>query len=56
VWGYPYTVVLMLVLSGGFVAGVVASDTTNSLYAIVGVAAGYPAYKLLQRARTTTRA
>lgn len=45
-WGYPWTTGLTLLGSVGFLAGAVASDTRNSIYALVLLAASYPAYRL----------
>jgi APA family basic amino acid/polyamine antiporter len=47
-WGYPWTTVLALLGSLAFLAGAVASDTRNSLYALLLLAASYPAYVLLR--------
>ena len=48
-WGYPWTTGLTLVGSIGFLAGAVASDTQNSIYALALVAASYPAFRLSKR-------
>jgi APA family basic amino acid/polyamine antiporter len=48
-WGYPWTTLLVLVASLAFLAGAVASDTRNSLYALLLLAASYPAFLLLKR-------
>jgi APA family basic amino acid/polyamine antiporter len=48
-WGYPWTVVLMMVLSCVFVAGVFVSDKMNSVYALAVLAASYPLYGLVKR-------
>lgn len=45
-WGYPWTTGLTLLGSIGFLAGAVASDTRNSLYALILLAASYPAFRL----------
>jgi APA family basic amino acid/polyamine antiporter len=47
-WGYPWTTALALLGSIAFLAGAVASDTRNSLYALLLLAASYPAYVLLR--------
>ncbi|HYV03598.1 MAG TPA: amino acid permease, partial [Blastocatellia bacterium] len=44
-WGYPWTTGLTLLGSIGFLAGAVASDTRNSLYALLLLAASYPTYR-----------
>jgi APA family basic amino acid/polyamine antiporter len=48
-WGYPWTTGLSLLGSIAFLAGAVESDTRNSLYALVVLAASYPAYLVLKR-------
>ncbi len=48
-WGYPWTTALALLGSIAFLGGAVASDTRNSLWALVLLAASYPAYRLLRR-------
>ena len=50
-WGYPWTTALSLLGSIVFLAGAVQSDTRNSLYALVVLAASYPTYYLLKRLR-----
>ena len=47
-WGYPWTTALALIGSVAFLAGAVASDTRNSVYALLLLAASYPAFKLLR--------
>jgi APA family basic amino acid/polyamine antiporter len=49
VWGYPWTTALALLGSVAFLAGAVASDTRNSIYALLLLAASYPAFLLLKR-------
>jgi APA family basic amino acid/polyamine antiporter len=46
-WGYPWTTALALAGSVLFLAGVVASDTRNSVDALLLLAASYPVYRLL---------
>jgi basic amino acid/polyamine antiporter, APA family len=48
-WGYPWTTALALLGSMAFLAGAVASDTRNSLYALLLLAASYPGYRLVRR-------
>jgi basic amino acid/polyamine antiporter, APA family len=48
-WGYPWTTALALLGSIAFLCGAVASDTLNSLYALLLLALSYPAYVLLRR-------
>lgn len=53
-WGYPWTTALALIGSVVFLCGAVASDTRNSIYALLLLAASYPAFLLtkLLTART----
>jgi APA family basic amino acid/polyamine antiporter len=48
-WGYPWTTGLALLGSIAFLCGAVASDTRNSLYALLLLALSYPAFLLLRR-------
>ncbi len=48
-WGYPWTTGLALGWATAFLAGAVAGDTRNSLYALLLLAASYPAFLLLKR-------
>ena len=47
-WGYPWTTALALIGSVLFLAGAVASDTTNSIYALALLAISYPLFRLLK--------
>ena len=47
-WGYPVTPGLALVGSVLFLAGAVYADRTNSLYALVLLAASYPVFRLVK--------
>ena len=51
-WGYPWTTALALLGSVVFLAGAIATDiagdTRDSLYALVMLAASYPAFRLLR--------
>lgn len=49
VWGYPWTTGLALVISIAFLAGAIRSDTRTSVYALLLLAASYPAFLLLKR-------
>ena len=49
-WGYPWTTALVLIGSVMFLAGAVASDTRNSIYALVLLAVSYPLFRWLKRA------
>lgn len=50
-WGYPFTTGLALFGSIAFLLGAVASDTKNSVAALVLLAASYPAFLLTKRLR-----
>ena len=55
-WGYPWTTALALLGSVAFLCGAVASDTRNSIYALLLLAASYPAFlltKMLTRGART---
>lgn len=47
-WGYPWTTGLALLGSIAFLSGAVASDTRNSVYALILLAVSYPAFILLR--------
>jgi APA family basic amino acid/polyamine antiporter len=49
-WGYPWTTVLALAGSVLFLIGAIASDTRNSIYALVLLAVSYPLFRLLKLA------
>jgi len=48
-WGYPWTTGIVLLGSILFLAGAVASDTRNSVYALLLLAVSYPVFLLLKR-------
>jgi len=48
-WGYPWTTALALAGSIAFLAAAVMSDTRNSLWTLLLLAASYPVYRLSQR-------
>jgi APA family basic amino acid/polyamine antiporter len=48
-WGYPVTPALALIGSLLFLAGAIASDTRNSLYALLLLFASYPAFLVVKR-------
>ena len=48
-WGYPWTTLVVVVLSFVFLIGVMISDTTNSIYALAILALSYPAYLIVKR-------
>jgi APA family basic amino acid/polyamine antiporter len=49
-WGYPWTTALALIGSVLFLAGAVASDTRNSVYALALLAVSYPLFRLMRAA------
>ena len=53
-WGYPWTTALALLGSIAFLAGAIASDTANSLVALLVLVASYPAFRVM-RSLTTAR-
>ena len=50
-WGYPWTTAIALLGSIAFLAGAIASDTRNSVYALMLLAASYPGYLFVRRGR-----
>jgi basic amino acid/polyamine antiporter, APA family len=50
--GHPLTTGLALLASVAFLIGAVASDTRNSLYALVVLACSFPVYLLIKMQRT----
>lgn len=49
VWGYPWTTGVALIGSVLFLAGAVASDTRNSVYALALLAVSYPVFRVLRK-------
>jgi APA family basic amino acid/polyamine antiporter len=45
-WGYPWTTALALLSSIAFLIGAIASDTRNSVYALLLLAASYPVFRV----------
>jgi APA family basic amino acid/polyamine antiporter len=54
-WGYPWTTALALIGSVLFLAGAIASDTQNSLYALGLLAASYPLFRLMKLTNTISK-
>ncbi len=50
-WGHPWTTACALLGSVAFLVGAVASDTRNSVYALLLLAASYPVFKLSRHLR-----
>jgi APA family basic amino acid/polyamine antiporter len=48
-WGYPWTTGLALLGSTAFLLGAIASDTHNSVYALVLLAVSYPVFRVIRR-------
>ena len=48
-WGYPWTTGLALIGSILFLIGAVASDTRNSIYALLLLAVSYPVFRLVRK-------
>jgi basic amino acid/polyamine antiporter, APA family len=47
-WGYPWTTALALLGSVAFLAGAIASDTANSLVALLVLVASYPVFRAMK--------
>jgi basic amino acid/polyamine antiporter, APA family len=47
-WGYPVTPALALIGSLLFLAGAIAADTRNSVYALLLLAVSYPVFRMLK--------
>jgi APA family basic amino acid/polyamine antiporter len=47
-WGYPWTTAVALIGSVLFLVGAIASDTRNSIYALMLLAVSYPLYRLMK--------
>jgi basic amino acid/polyamine antiporter, APA family len=47
-WGYPWTTALALLGSILFLVGAIASDTRNSVYALVLLTASYPVFRVVK--------
>jgi APA family basic amino acid/polyamine antiporter len=45
-WGYPWTTALALLGSVAFLIGAIASDTRNSVYALLLLTASYPVFRV----------
>jgi APA family basic amino acid/polyamine antiporter len=52
-WGYPWTTALALIGSVLFLIGAIASDTRNSVYALLLLAVSYPLFRLLKLGKIT---
>ena len=48
-WGYPWTTGVVLAGSVLFLVGAIASDTRNSIYALLLLGVSYPLFRLLRR-------
>ena len=47
-WLYPWSAFVVLAISIFFVVGTIISDVANSVYALLMLAASYPAYLLIR--------
>jgi basic amino acid/polyamine antiporter, APA family len=47
--GYPWTTVLTLGIYVAFLGSIIAADTRNSVYALLLLAASYPAFRALKK-------
>ena len=52
-WGYPWTTGLALVGSTAFLLGAIASDRTNSMYALLLLGVSYPLFRLIRKHQKT---
>jgi APA family basic amino acid/polyamine antiporter len=52
-WGYPWTTAAALAGSVAFLVGAIVGDTRHSTYALLLLAASYPAFRLMRRTRRT---
>jgi APA family basic amino acid/polyamine antiporter len=50
-WGHPWTTGLALAGSLVFLAGAIAGDTENSLYALLLLAVSYPVFRVIKMLR-----
>jgi APA family basic amino acid/polyamine antiporter len=48
-WGYPWTTGISLIGSVLFLAGAIASDTENSIYALLLLGVSYPVFWLMKK-------
>ena len=48
-WAYPFAPLAVLLVSGTLVVGFTVSDSRDSIYALVLLAASYPIYRLIRR-------
>ena len=55
VWGYPWTTIIVIIGSIAFLAGAVAGDTRNSLWALGLLAISAPVYLILRRVSLQNR-
>lgn len=49
-WGYPWSTLIVVILSVVFLVGVLISDTTNSIYALIVLGLSYPVYFVVKKA------
>jgi APA family basic amino acid/polyamine antiporter len=47
-WGYPWTTGVALVGSIAFLIGAIASDTGNSVFALMALVASYPVFRAMK--------
>ena len=52
-WGYPFTLWLFILVSAWFVVNAFFTQPVPSLMALAIIATGIPAYRLLNRGRST---
>jgi APA family basic amino acid/polyamine antiporter len=54
-WGYPWTLLGVLLVSAGFLIAAVIGDLKHSLFTLILIAASYPAYFLARKHRAALR-
>lgn len=54
-WGYPWTTGIALLGSTAFLIGAIASDTQNSVYALLLLAVSYPIFRVIRRGLIRSR-
>jgi APA family basic amino acid/polyamine antiporter len=52
-WGYPWTTALVLAGSVLFLVGAIASQTRNSIYALIILAVSYPVFRVIKKMSDT---
>ncbi len=48
-WGYPYSAIIMIIITLGLIVGLFFEDTQNCIYSLTILALAFPFYFLLKR-------